>query len=132
MGVRMINDIAIPDMGSLRMFVIVFSVLCLLDIITGLLNAVLAKEVESHKLKTGLVGKIYEYCVIAVAFLLGKLFSLDQICIATLVFYIAQEGISILENTAKHIKYPKVILEVLKKISSKGGNEDGVEKECVQ
>ena len=126
------NNIVIPDIGSLKLFIIVFSVLCLLDMITGILNAILAKELESHKLKTGLVGKIYEYCVIAVAYLLGKLFELDQICIVTIIFYISQEGISILENTSKHIKYPKVILEVLKKISSKGGNEDGVEKECIQ
>lgn len=126
------DNIVIPDIGSLKLFIIVFSVLCLLDMITGILNAILAKEVESHKLKAGLVGKIYEYCIIAVAYLLGKLFSLDQICIATIIFYIAQEGISILENTSKHIKYPKVILEVLKRISSKGGNEYGVEKECIQ
>lgn len=126
------NNIVIPDLGSIKLFIIVFSVLCLLDMITGILNAILAKELESHKLKTGLVGKIYEYCVIAVAYLLGKLFQLDQICIVTLVFYISQEGISILENTSKHIKYPKVILEVLKKLSSKGGNEDGTEKECIQ
>lgn len=109
---------------------LVLTLLCLAvaDVITGITNAMLDGNVQSAKMRQGIVGKLYEFTIVAIALALDYVFNVHLIFKATTVFYIIQEIISILENTAKHVKYPLFVTNTLKLFSSKIGGDNGTEK----
>lgn len=96
-----------------------------IDIITGLLNAWLKKEVKSSILRKGLAKKVGEICVI----LIGELFVLGlelptAITTGISLYIIIMELISICENLEKlGVPIPKFIKNALAS-SEKKINED--------
>lgn len=72
----------------------------ILDYITGILKAVVTKEVSSNVGLHGIARKALIFIVLIVAVLLDKLLNTGSWVFRTIVcyFYIANEGISILEN----------------------------------
>jgi toxin secretion/phage lysis holin len=85
-----------------------------LDYITGMIKAIKKKKLSSHIGYWGGIKKLGILCVIVISYradvMLGKDFLRNGACI----FYIANEGISILENIAIiGVKVPKKLKEVL-------------------
>lgn len=97
--------------------------LMVIDIATGVANAIMEKNVMSSKMKKGIVGKIYELSIVAMGLLLDALFKLHFIANSVCIFYMVQEGLSILENTGKYISFPKIIKNVLEQL--KEGENNG-------
>lgn len=97
------------------MFLVIF------DYITGLVKAWKLKEISSSVGFHGLVKKVLIFAVVAVAVevekVLGGSIPLREIVI---MFYLSNEGISFLENTAEFLPFPQKLKDALLQIR---GNE---------
>ena len=100
-----------------------------IDYGTGLLKGWFKKELSSEIGFKGLVKKVMIFVVIAVAYsvqkLTGNIIPLREV---TIVFFICNEGLSILENAAEFIKIPPylkaALLQLRKKSDAKIENEE--------
>ena len=94
-------------------------VLMFADTITGLLNAWVLKDLNSTKMKSGITTKVGIFAMITVSFILTLATESELIVDSTIVFYIIEEILSIIENTSSYIKYPKILTDSLSKLSNK-------------
>lgn len=98
--------------------------LAVVDYITGLIKAVYLKELSSEIGFKGLLKKIVMFIVIAVSFviqqLIGETVPLREIVI---MFYIANEAISLLENAAIFVPIPDKLRDVL--LQLRDNNSEG-------
>lgn len=107
--------------GDFSKLLITLIALICIDYITGVLKAVISKTVSSEIGARGILKKAFLFCVVAVAHLVQSIMNTD-IPIRDIVvsFYIANEGISILENSAEFIPIPKKLKSILLQIREKG------------
>lgn len=73
----------------------------LADIITGYIQAVINKTVDSQKMRIGLLHKILIILVIVLSFVLGLAFNISFIPKTVCVYVFIMECVSILENLKK-------------------------------
>ncbi len=100
-----------------------------IDYLTGLLAAIYMKKLSSAVGYKGIIKKIGIFCVVAVAVSIDKCFNLESIHHVVTAFYIANEGISILENVGKTgVKYPKKLKDILEQLRDKDNNKGGGKK----
>ena len=89
-------------------------VLMILDYITGLLKSIYNKKLSSEVGFKGILKKIIIFIVIATAYiiqcLLGEEIPLREI---TILFFISNEGISLIENASEFVPIPEKLKEVL-------------------
>lgn len=101
--------------------------LAVIDYITGIMKAVYLKQLSSEIGFKGLLKKIMMFIVIAVAFviqqLIGGTVPLREVVI---MFYIANESLSLLENAAIFVPIPDRFRDVLLQLREK---EDDAEEE---
>lgn len=93
-----------------------------LDYCTGLIGAFIQKKVSSNIGFKGILKKTTIFIVLIVAVLLDRLLNDSTWVFRTLVcyFYIANEGISLLENAVKiGVPIPQKIIDVLEQIKKK-------------
>lgn len=110
------------ELNGLLLALIAFMVL---DYITGLSVAWVKKELSSEVGFKGIAKKVFILILVGVGNILDVyVFNLDGVCRSAVIgFYIANEGISILENAAAlGLPLPKKLIDVLKQLKSK---EDG-------
>jgi toxin secretion/phage lysis holin len=88
--------------------------LTVLDYITGVLKAIINKELSSRTGFTGLLKKVIMYAVIATGVVVGRVIG-DTIPLreAVLMFFICNEALSLLENAAEFVPIPDRLKEVL-------------------
>lgn len=93
-------------------------VLMLIDIITGLAKAFKNKDLWSRKSMYGFGRKILVFCIIILANIIDQILNLNSgLLMITIFYYIANEGLSIVENCAEMgILIPDEIGEKLKVI----------------
>lgn len=93
-----------------------------LDIVTGVFKAWKNKNLWSRKSLFGYARKVLVLVVIVVANVVDQILHLEgAVTYATVLFYIANEGLSIIENLAKmDVLVPASIAEKLNSIESKG------------
>lgn len=94
--------------------------LSVLDYTTGVIGAVIEKNLNSNVSFNGICKKILMYCCIYVAYMIDYSFG-GAVAIKEVVvmFYIANEGISLLENCAKFIPMPERLKEIFIQIRRK-------------
>ena len=100
-------------------------VFILLDYITGVCEAITKKKLNSIIGAKGIVKKIGYLIIVALSVQLDRITG-ETGAIRTLViyFFVANEGISILENWGSMgLPLPKVIIETLEQLKSKNGGE---------
>lgn len=93
-----------------------------LDYITGVCKAVYNKKVNSEIGAKGIVKKMGYFIVVAVAVMLDRVMG-DTGALRTLViyFFVANEGISILENWGgMGLPLPKKLVETLEQLKGNG------------
>lgn len=98
-------------------------IVCLLifmsiDYISGLIKSIIRAETNSKKGFQGFLKKILMLCIVVIAYRLDIILNLTNIqynCrFVTISFYIANEGLSILENAINSgLKVPEQLREVL-------------------
>ncbi|MHC1683670.1 MAG: holin family protein [Clostridiaceae bacterium] len=106
-----------------------------LDYFTGLLKGTVNKELNSNVGFVGLARKVVIFVVLIVAVILDKLMNSGSWLFRTLVcyFYIANEGLSILENCAQiGLPIPKKIKDTLAQLKEGQKNEIKDAKEDAQ
>lgn len=98
-----------------------------IDYITGLIKAIYLKQLSSEIGFKGILKKIMILVAVAVAVVLENTTGLP---LRNLVvcFYIANEGISLLENIAEFIPIPKKMKEIFLQLRDKTENAESEEK----
>lgn len=106
-------------------FLDLLAILMVVDIITGISAAWKEKRLRSRNAYFGYVRKIGVFGIIILANIIDQILSLNgAVAVATVLFYIANEGLSIIENAAKlGIKIPSVITEKLQVIQEEKKGE---------
>ncbi len=109
-----------------KCFIILVSLMAV-DYVTGVIAAVIAGKVDSEVGFKGILRKAAILLVIIVATQLDRLLNEGTWVFRTLVcyFYIANEGISILENVGKcGIPLPQKLVNALVQLKNKGEGEE--------
>lgn len=107
---------------------LIFLLIC--DYGTGIVAAYIQATLSSKIGFKGILKKVLYLIIVAVAVVVDNLTSAGGwIRNVTIYFFIANEGISILENAGKcGLKYPKLLIEKLQQIQDKyttgGGNNE--------
>lgn len=95
------------------------AIVMLLDYITGVISAIYKKKVNSKIGFKGILKKSLYFIVIILATLLDSLLSQNVIRYVVIYFFVANDGISIVENIAKcNVKLPKKLLEMLEQLKN--------------
>lgn len=114
--------------GGMDTLLGVLLIMAVIDYLTGVSAAVVKKNLSSKTGFYGILKKIAVLCVIACANLLGASLGIEQIRDAVIGFYIANEGISILENAAAlGVPLPKKLTDILKQLKSKEEEDDDIQ-----
>ena len=115
-------------LGGLDMALKTLLILMVLDYITGICKSIVNKKVNSIIGLIGIIKKVGYLILVALSFLLDGVVG-DTGAIRNLVvyFFVANEGISILENWgAMGLPLPSKILEVLEQLKKEnGGHKNG-------
>ena len=107
-------------LGGCDMLLIVLSAFVAFDYISGVVLAVKLGKLNSRVGFMGIMKKAMIFFVVIIAHLLDQLTGLNAIRSITVLFYISNEGISILENLGKlDVKIPKKIKDVLEQLEDK-------------
>ena len=89
------------NFSSLLWQVIGTFIFMLADIISGFISAVIQKNVDSQKMREGLLRKILLVIIIALSFIVQYTFNITSISKVVCIYIIVMEIISILENIKK-------------------------------
>lgn len=105
---------------------IVMMICIIIDFATGFTCATINGEVESKRMKDGAFKKIYYIVAVLFVYSVGWLLeSENAFGIGICGFFIAVEGISVLENLGKMgIPVPNFIINILAKLKDKYDSED--------
>ena len=96
-----------------------------IDYLTGISAAVYRKELCSRTGFNGLLKKAVILCIVACGHLLGDMMGVSEIRYTVIGFYIANEGISIIENAADlGVPLPQKIIDILDKIKEEEDDND--------
>lgn len=103
--------------GDIDVFLEVLIAFAIIDYISGVIAAIVKNELNSAVGFRGIFKKVCIFLVVAVAHMIGH--ALDMPSVRSLVcgYYIANEGISILENTAKAgLPIPEKLRQILEQL----------------
>ena len=121
-------------LGGLDGLMYALIVFILMDYITGVIAAAVKRELSSEVGAKGIAKKVGELILVGVGNVLDKQILQHGAAMRTLVifFYVANEGLSILENLGRiGVPYPKPLKDFLKKLKddNNGKNEKKSKKE---
>ena len=95
------------------------------DYITGLCAAAYEKKLNSKTGFRGILKKIVILVLVALAYTVGHVVGLDSIRDLVIGFYIANEGISILENAGRmNVPVAKQLSNVLEQLKDQAEDDD--------
>ena len=97
-------------------------IVMVVDYLTGIVSAIYNKELSSKIGFKGILKKISYLCVVALSVVIDNLTGQSGL-IRTLViyFFVANDGLSIIENMAEMgVKLPEKLIDALKQIKKKG------------
>lgn len=102
-------------------------IVIVIDYITGVMSAIYNKKLNSTIGLKGILKKFSYLIIVSLSVILDKIVG-DTGAIRTLViyFFVANDGISIVENIGKMgVPLPKKLTEVLEQLRNKGDEESG-------
>ena len=118
-------------LGGMDGFMYALIAFVVVDYLTGVMRAVIEKELSSRIGARGIFKKVLVFLLVGVAhltdmYLLGNGNALRT---AVVFFYISNEGISMLENaTVIGLPVPEKLKEALAQIKARGDGKDGAAK----
>lgn len=116
-------------LGGFDGVLIALCVFALVDYMTGVIAAIIEKRLCSKIGFQGVAKKVLMFFMVGIAaildvYVLGGQSPVREVVI---VFYIANEGISIIENSARlGLPVPKKLIDVLEQLKSQGDGDAGV------
>lgn len=106
--------------GGLDLAFKTLAIMMVLDYITGVISAIYNKKVNSKIGFNGILKKMLYLIAIIVASLLDNLLGQQVIRYVVIYFFVANDGISILENIAKcNVKLPQKLIDSLEQLKDK-------------
>ena len=91
-----------------------------MEYITGVFSAIKSKELPSAAGYKGIISKITILFIVAVSYGLDNVFNISILRKLTICFYIINEAVSIIGNTARiGVSYPKKLLDTLERLKDK-------------
>ncbi|MBQ7574631.1 MAG: phage holin family protein [Clostridia bacterium] len=111
--------------GGFDILIKALLIMTVLDYILGVIKAIYNKELSSEIGFKGLIKKFVMFLVVVLSVVLQKIVG-DAIIIRdiTIMFFIANEGISILENAAVFIPLPDVLKNTLMQLRDKDKEQE--------
>lgn len=134
----MMGDVSLEHLEAARFFLFgdvkflhLLLLLMALDIVTGVFKAIKNQNLWSRKSLFGYARKVLVLVVIILANVIDQILGLQgAVAYATVLFYIANEGLSIIENLAKvGVLIPEGIAEKLNSIESGKSETDEIRDE---
>lgn len=105
-------------------------VLVALDFLTGLIKGISTKTLSSDICFRGVFNKILIFIIVAVSVVIQSLIGTSiPIREVVILFYVANEGISLLENSAEFIPFPPKLKDILLQLRDKANSEEGTDNE---
>jgi len=105
-------------MGGWDKWAVALIALIVIDYVTGVVKAIYNKQLSSEIGFKGICKKVLILCVVALAVVLQREMGLP-IREVTICFYIANEGISLIENVAEIIPIPEKLKDILLQLRDK-------------
>lgn len=107
-------------------FLYFLMILMIVDIVTGFAKAIKNKDLWSKKSLRGTAKKMLIFCIIILSNVIDMILNLNGALVTmTVLYYIAHEGLSIVENCAEmDVLVPEQIKEKLKVISDDKNNKE--------
>lgn len=113
-------------LGGFDTMMITLLIFMLVDYISGIINAILKKKLSSKVGLKGIFKKSYILLLVGAVNLLGNAIGIDELRYIIISFYIANEGISLIENASEiGVPIPAKIIDVLEQLKT-GGDKDGM------
>ena len=100
--------------------IIVLSIAIVLDMVTGVIKAIMNHDLQSSEFRKGLLKKLLDIVLVVVAYSLDWLLSFNYIGISVLYFLIAMEFYSVLENVREYLPLPELLIKILDMLQKKG------------
>lgn len=123
-----IGTVIAKALGGWDLALQVLVALVVLDYATGVLVAIFEKKLSSAIGGKGIAKKVMIFALVYVAVSVDQATNTDIIRLLTIMFYIANEGISVLENAGKlGVPYPAKLKNILAQLKAKS-NEDDVKE----
>ena len=97
-------------------FIVILCVFILLDIVSGIVKAILNKDLKSSIFRDGLLKKSLEIIIVILGFSCDWAFGMTVLGKAVLMFEVAMEGYSILENIVDYVPVPEKLKEFLEQV----------------
>ncbi len=125
-----IGGAVMSALGGCDMLLGVLLAFCVADYISGILLAIKNKTLNSKKGTWGLLKKALIFLVVFLAHMLDMVTGLGAIRSIVVMFYISNEGISVLENLGNlGVKYPQKIKNVLEQLEDENDNTKDTESD---
>jgi len=103
--------------GDLDMLLVALLICITIDYITGVLAALYEKRLNSETGFRGILKKVVILLVVALSYTVGHVVGVDSVRDFVIGFYIANEGISILENAGRmNVPVAKQLTHVLEQL----------------
>ncbi len=121
-----IGGVLVYLFGPCDALIIALVAVVVIDYITGVMCAAFKHVLSSNEGFKGLLKKVGIFALVALASLLDKLVpsTNEAVRASVCIFYIANEGISILENVGEMgVPLPKILKDILGKLNSDGSNK---------
>ena len=106
--------------GTPDKFFVVLLAFIVIDYITGICAGVATKTLSSKTGAKGIMKKMVILCIVALSQMADVIAGTEILRNAAIGFYIANEGISIMENAARTgVKLPEKLIEMLEQLKKK-------------
>lgn len=112
-------------LGGFDIALLSFLIMMTLDYLTGVLSALYNKELSSKIGFRGIIKKFATIIVVAMAVVIDRLLGeTNLIRTFVLYYFVANDGLSIIENMAEmNIKLPNVLIEALEQLKERNDNK---------
>lgn len=101
-----------------RVLIYVLTIVIVLDIVTGVIKAIIEHDLKSCKFKEGILKKFYDYILCLIGVCLDYVLKVDYACNMCIYAMIAMEMYSCIENLRSYIPVPDGIQKLLQTLDN--------------
>lgn len=101
-----------------RALIYVLTIVIMLDIVTGVIKAVIEHDLKSCKFKEGILKKFYDYILFLIGICLDYVLKVNYACRMCIYAMIAMEMYSCIENLRNYIPVPDGIQKLLQTLDN--------------
>lgn len=106
-----------------RVLIYVLTIVIMLDVITGVIKAVIEHDLKSCKFKEGILKKLYDYILCLIGVCLDYVLKVDYAGDMCIYSMIAMEMYSCIENLRNYIPVPDGIQKLLQTLDNSYENK---------